>query len=118
MLSNGARCPYLRHSLYWPASGVLTFRARAECSAGLGQLVRAVGLEPTRRCHRGILSPLRLPVPPRPRRCFIKVFWLPATNVFQNSGDVFQNGAKPVHFASLTRVKARITLASASTCRV
>ena len=29
-------------------------------------LVRAVGLEPTRRCHRGILSPLRLPVPPRP----------------------------------------------------
>jgi hypothetical protein len=26
-----------------------------------------VGLEPTRRCHRGILSPLRLPVPPRPR---------------------------------------------------
>ena len=34
-------------------------------------LVRAVGLEPTRRCHRGILSPLRLPVPPRPRRCFL-----------------------------------------------
>src|ERR1700745_2269888 len=30
------------------------------------RLVRAVGLEPTRRCHRGILSPLRLPVPPRP----------------------------------------------------
>ena len=29
-------------------------------------MVRAVGLEPTRRCHRGILSPLRLPVPPRP----------------------------------------------------
>src|SRR3954452_8344676 len=40
-------------------------------AAGLGggggeQLVRAVVLEPTRRCHRGILSPLRLPVPPRP----------------------------------------------------
>jgi hypothetical protein len=34
-------------------------------------VVRAVGLEPTRRCHRGILSPLRLPVPPRPRRCFL-----------------------------------------------
>ena len=31
-------------------------------------LVRAAGLEPARRCHRGILSPLRLPVPPRPRR--------------------------------------------------
>ena len=30
------------------------------------RVVRAVGLEPTRRCHRGILSPLRLPVPPRP----------------------------------------------------
>src|SRR4051812_26710398 len=30
------------------------------------RLVRAVGIEPTRRCHRGILSPLRLPVPPRP----------------------------------------------------
>ena len=29
-------------------------------------VVRAVGVEPTRRCHRGILSPLRLPVPPRP----------------------------------------------------
>ena len=29
-------------------------------------LVRAVGVEPTRRCHRGILSPLRLPVPTRP----------------------------------------------------
>src|SRR5665213_1998165 len=32
----------------------------------LSMLVRAVGLEPTRRYHRGILSPLRLPVPPRP----------------------------------------------------
>ena len=31
------------------------------------RLVRAVGLEPTRRCHRGILSPLRLPIPPRPQ---------------------------------------------------
>src|SRR5439155_17611014 len=84
------------------------------CQKHVFYLVRAVGLEPTRRCHRGILSPLRLPVPPRPRRCFIKAFWLPATNVFQNAVDVFQNGAKPVHFASLTRVNARITLASAS----
>src|ERR1700689_302914 len=33
---------------------------------GFRAMVRAVGLEPTRRCHRGILSPLRLPVPPRP----------------------------------------------------
>ncbi len=39
--------------------------------------------EPTRRCHRGILSPLRLPVPPRPRPCFITLFWLAATIVFQ-----------------------------------
>ena len=39
--------------------------ARQPCFAKRS-LVRAVGLEPTRRCHRGILSPLRLPVPPRP----------------------------------------------------
>src|ERR1700732_1319184 len=40
----------------------------------LARLVRAVGLEPTRRCHRGILSPLRLPVPPRPLIDFYRVF--------------------------------------------
>jgi hypothetical protein len=67
---------------------------------------------------RRILSPLRLPVPPRPRRCFLKGFRPGATNVFQVRASVFQNGAKPVHFASLTRVKARMTFASASTCRV
>lgn len=37
-------------------------------------VVRAVGLEPTRRCHRGILSPLRLPVSPRPRAGFVEAF--------------------------------------------
>src|SRR5438477_11937256 len=40
--------------------------ARLPCSHASERLVRAVGVEPTRRCHRGILSPLRLPVPPRP----------------------------------------------------
>src|SRR3984885_15689768 len=43
-------------------------------SIGKFSLVRAVGLEPTRRCHRGILSPLRLPVPPRPRVDLLRVF--------------------------------------------
>ncbi len=28
-------------------------------------VVPAIGLEPIRCCHRGILSPLRLPIPPR-----------------------------------------------------
>ena len=41
-------------------------RAAAPRVAPWRSVVRAVGLEPTRRCHRGILSPLRLPVPPRP----------------------------------------------------
>ena len=44
-------------------------------------LVRAVGLEPTRRCHRGILSPLRLPVPPRP-------LWSPDQRLSAFSGQV------------------------------
>jgi hypothetical protein len=44
------------------------------CRLGFEILVRAVGLEPTRRCHRGILSPLRLPVPPRPRPLFLRAF--------------------------------------------
>ena len=29
--------------------------------------MRVAGLEPARCCHRGILSPLRLPIPPHPR---------------------------------------------------
>ena len=37
---------------------------------------------------------------------------------FQVGAPVFQNSAKPAHFASLTRVKARMTFASALTCRV
>jgi hypothetical protein len=44
-------------------------------------LVRAVGVEPTRRCHRGILSPLRLPVPPRP-------LWSPDQGLSAFSGEV------------------------------
>jgi hypothetical protein len=31
---------------------------------------------------QGILSPLRLPVPPRPRRCFITFFWSQAMVFF------------------------------------
>ena len=52
-----SRCPRRACS---PRQQTLAERDRAAI------LVRAVGLEPTRRCHRGILSPLRLPVPPRP----------------------------------------------------
>ncbi len=36
-------------------------------------MVRAAGLEPARYYYRGILSPLRLPVPPCPRRGFFVV---------------------------------------------
>ena len=35
----------------------------------LGALVPVTGLEPVRCCHRGILSPLRLPIPPHRRAC-------------------------------------------------
>ena len=38
-----------------------------DLAAAALDLVRAAGLEPARRYHRGILSPLRLPIPPRPR---------------------------------------------------
>ncbi len=31
-------------------------------------LVLVAGLEPARCCHRGILSPLRLPIPPHQHR--------------------------------------------------
>jgi hypothetical protein len=46
--------------------GALSPRPREACRDSTRHVVRAVGVEPTRRCHRGILSPLRLPVPPRP----------------------------------------------------
>ena len=36
----------------------------AAASASRLSLVLVTGLEPVRCCHRGILSPLRLPVPP------------------------------------------------------
>ncbi len=44
--------------------GVLEGPAR---QAAVGSLVGTVGLEPTLRCRKRILSPLRLPIPPRPR---------------------------------------------------
>ena len=47
--------------------------------------MRAVGLEPTRRCHRGILSPLRLPVPPRPRPLFLRAFFDLVNGSFEQS---------------------------------
>jgi hypothetical protein len=53
-------------------------------------LVRAVGLEPTRRCHRGILSPLRLPVPPRPLVGFHSVFAFRHQTFCSKSFDVLQ----------------------------
>ena len=34
-----------------------------------GRLVPGVGIEPTQCCHRGILSPVRLPVPPSRQGC-------------------------------------------------
>ncbi len=39
----------------------------ASGSAGIESLVRAVGVEPTLCCQKRILSPSRLPIPPRPR---------------------------------------------------
>ena len=38
-------------------------------------LVPAIGLEPIRYCYRGILSPLRLPIPPR-RRFNLPVYYI------------------------------------------
>tara|TARA_A100000164_G_scaffold239254_1_gene212581 strand:- start:1072 stop:1206 length:135 start_codon:yes stop_codon:yes gene_type:complete len=39
-----------------------------------------VGLEPTRCCHRGILNPLRLPIPPHPQ----KLKNTPKLQIFKN----------------------------------
>ena len=54
--------------------------ARIESPDGLEdqeKMVRVVGLEPTRACARGILNPLRLPVPPHPHRTYNAVpLWL------------------------------------------
>ena len=36
-------------------------------------LLLVAGLEPARCCHRGILSPLRLPIPPHKRFILFKV---------------------------------------------
>jgi hypothetical protein len=58
-----------------PSTGVCSYLNNRHLPLKIAHiLVRAVGLEPTRRCHRGILSPLRLPVPPRPRPLFLKAF--------------------------------------------
>ena len=49
-------------------------------------MVPGVGLEPTRCCHRGILSPLRLPISPPghgTRWAFKHLFWLIILPVFQ-----------------------------------
>jgi hypothetical protein len=59
---------------------------------------------------QGILSPLRLPVPPRPL-----VDLLGPGKCYAADPKCY---AKPVHVASFTRLKARTTLASFSTCRV
>jgi hypothetical protein len=52
-------------------------------------MVRAVGLEPTRRCHRGILSPLRLPVPPRPPLLISIAFSPPSIKWFASHSSMF-----------------------------
>src|SRR3981189_1914914 len=77
--------------------GVSTEREPGRGAHHFECVVRAVGLEPTRRCHRGILSPLRLPVPPRP-------LWSPNQILSAFSGQVeltsstearlFHNGAR------------------------
>ena len=36
-------------------------------------LLLVAGLEPARCCHRGILSPLRLPIPPHQHRQLVKI---------------------------------------------
>jgi hypothetical protein len=54
------------NQLEWPAVDAMVETQNPCHVPAWERLVRAVGLEPTRRCHRGILSPLRLPVPPRP----------------------------------------------------
>ena len=41
--------------------------------ASRGYLVLVAGLEPARCRHRGILSPLRLPIPPHQRITTIKI---------------------------------------------
>jgi hypothetical protein len=71
----------------------------ARVSALSRALVRAVGLEPTRCCHRGILSPLRLPVPPRPR-VDLHSFFVPGRQMFSNRTLAFSISVKPVHALS------------------
>ena len=51
-------------------------------------VVRMVGLEPTRCCHRGILNPLRLPIPPHPQKLNINqniIFYLILINNFMKN---------------------------------
>ena len=38
------------------------------------KVVLVIGLEPIRCCHRGILSPLRLPIPPHKQNIKLKIF--------------------------------------------
>jgi hypothetical protein len=38
-------------------------------------MVLMIGLEPIRSCPRGILSPLRLPIPPHQHVSFVLFFW-------------------------------------------
>ena len=47
-------------------------RGPTEWEGGYGKMVRVAGLEPARGCPRGILNPLRLPIPPHPRVALIR----------------------------------------------
>jgi len=89
-------------------AALINHRATSRCYANRGGLHRFPSCQGKALCKKGeefqakqeILSPLRLPVPPRPRRCFITVFRPQATDVFQESDPVFQNRAKQVHALS------------------
>ena len=68
---------------------------------GLLPVVPMTGLEPVRYCYRGILSPLRLPVPP-PRQ---KV---EATPRIELGIKVLQTSALPLGYVALTGAENEI----------
>ncbi len=57
-------------------------------------MVQLTGIEPVRCCHRGILSPLRLPVPPQLLNSIIITHLFLIVNIFSAqkiSGSALQN---------------------------
>ena len=60
------RLPYCKNEGYRAANTALLFNVLVDFSTPKYGMVRAPGLEPGRPSGRGILSPLRLPIPPCP----------------------------------------------------